>query len=155
MATTSFSTQLADIRDDNVLYHHRKIDEFDDDEKKAKGNLTHSNMSVENILFNGTMEKDDLSEDVVTMANGTQQGDIHEEKHYIDLGEKWVYAEEGDIYKEKHFIDLGEKWVYAEEGRIHKEKHFIDLGEKWVYAEERNIHEEKHFIDLGEKWVYA
>jgi len=77
-----------DIIDDNVLYHHKQVDEFDS-KQKLLGNITASNISVENIFFNGTMEKDDLIEDVETDEDGTQEGTIKEEKLFLDMGEKF------------------------------------------------------------------
>ena len=76
-----------DVKDSNVLYHHRKIEELDS-EQKASGKISASNISVENIFFNGTMEKDDFFADAETDAEGAKGGNVKEEKQFLDLGEK-------------------------------------------------------------------
>ena len=59
-----------------------------DSEQGSAGNSSSANISVENIFFNGTMEKDDLFEDAESDADGAKGGNVKEEKQFVDLGEK-------------------------------------------------------------------
>ena len=59
-----------------------------DSAQKLLGNSSVSNMSVENIFFNGTMEKDDFFRDAEADPSGAQGGSLKEEKQFIDLGDK-------------------------------------------------------------------
>lgn len=77
-----------DIREDNVLYYHKKVNEFSNDEK-LEGSQSIANVDVENIFFNGTMENDRVFEDEQTDVDGEVKGTVREEKQFIDLGEKF------------------------------------------------------------------
>jgi len=84
-----------DIRDSGILYHHRKVEELDSEQKT--GQLQVSNVSVENIFFNGTMEKDVFHQDTEENPDGAGGGNVKEEKQYLDLGEKFKKTIKDDL----------------------------------------------------------
>jgi len=95
-----------DIVDDNVVYHHSKVKEVDSEQLRS-GNFSDTKMSVENIFANGTMEKDELYEDVESGKDGAKEGTVKEKKEYLDLGEKF-----------KKTIEEGEKMLKANETSV-------------------------------------